>query len=576
VVSQKRVLVREMVVKTSCVQTKLSPDGTTLACYDVEGTLWLFGTADNDPIVEKKNFFHPTEFGIYLIRLAATIDSDEAASANSDSEAPFLFVNLGFSPDGKYFLAGSVLLAGDASKAFAYDLSAKREASVGRGVRQAISGQFVFLGNDRIAAVDMRYAIKSPVVSFPSGEKLEELPLATETHLLASSDGKYLIAGPARDFALWLIEVKTRNSRARLKFDAADVYNGVLISELADGTLALNDLASAKTIASMTLQESRLGFSADVIVSPDFKWLAASTRSRGAMWDLTANTRTHSVRGFRSGWFADDGSLYADFPKSGEQARAIVQVDARRGSPTRIACSLSNVEASQFGRYLLITTPEKKGSDKNWTFELHDLSNKNTVWSHHFPQEYPATVWDTEASKVLVRWSTSESAAKEELKQYPEWKTPARNADFLFEVIDFHQNKIVGKLLLNTNRNSFKITNNTFDGDWIAITTNDGSVLTYSLISGQEIAHVFGYSPALSAAGKLLVVTQSERILDLYDLASTELRAQYKFSDSVVYRAFSSDGHRLFVLTSDQTAYILDLAVTASPAATSVASTASN
>lgn len=576
VVSQKRVMVREMVLKTSCVQTKLSPDGTTLACYDFDGTLWLFDTADNDPILEKKSFFHPTEFGMFLIRRASIIDSAEAASANTDSEAPFLFLNLGFSPDGKYFLAGSVLLAGDESKTLGYDLPAKHEASLSHGVREAIRGQFVFLGNDRIAAVDMRNALKSPVVSFPSGQKLEELPLAAETHLLASSDGGYLIAGPVKDFALSLLDVKTRNSRARLKFDAADVYNGVLISELADGTLALSDLASAKTIATMTLKESRLGFSADVIVSPDFKWLAASTRSRGAMWDLTANTRTHSVRGFRGGWFAGNGSLYADFPKSGEQVRAIVQIDSKPGSPTRIACSLGELEAHQFGPYLLITTPEKKGGFKNWTFELHDLTNKNTVWSHHFPQESPATVWNTEASKVLVRWNTFEFAAKEELKQYPEWKTSARNADFLFEVIDFHQDKIVGKLLLNTNWNSFKITNNTFDGDWIAISTDDGSVLIYSLVSGQETTHVFGYSPDLSAAGKLLVVTQSERILDLYDLENSELRAQYKFSNSVVYRAFSADGRRLFVLTSDQTAYILDLAAPASPAATSVASTASN
>ena len=70
------------------------------------------------------------------------------------------------------------------------------------------------------------------------------------------------------------------------------------------------------------------------------------------------------------------------------------------------------------------------------------------------------------------------------------------------------------------------------------------------------------------------MVSPSETILDVYDLKNTELQNRYKFATTVVFRKFSADGKRLFVLTSDQTAFILDL--TATSASADVAAKSSN
>ena len=226
-----------MALNTPCVQTALAPDGKTLACYDFDGDVWLFDTATGESIFERKDFFHPSRFGVSSISMAADLGAAASGQPSSEYAAPFLFVNFGFSPDGRYFLAGSVLLAGDESNAFAYDLIERHEASVGRGVRSAIKGQFVFLGNDRILAVDQSAPLKSSVVAFPSGQKLEELPLATDVHIEASADFAYLIAGPSKDFALALIDVKKKSVLARVKFNAADIYHGTLVFEQADGTV---------------------------------------------------------------------------------------------------------------------------------------------------------------------------------------------------------------------------------------------------------------------------------------------------------------------------------------------------
>ena len=47
--------------------------------------------------------------------------------------------------------------------------------------------------------------------------------------------------------------------------------------------------------------------------------------------------------------------------------------------------------------------------------------------------------------------------------------------------------------------------------------------------------------------------------MNVYSLSDSHLRGSYRFLASVAYKKLSADGKRLFVLTRDQTAYVLDL-----------------
>jgi len=335
-----------------------------------------------------------------------------------------------------------------------------------------------------------------------------------------------------------------------------------MLFEQLDGALSLMDLTSKKIVASLTLQESRLSLSSAITVSSDFKWLAASTRTRGAIWDIATNAKTRSIRGFRSGWFADGHSFYADFPKLGDNERAIVKLDPSvAASQAFTAYPVGKLGAQQFERYLLVTTPDtKKTNDRNWTFELRDYTAKNTVWSRKFARGYPSGRWDVEAGRALFWWSAWEPSAKDEFKQYPEYRSTADDRDYFFEALDLKNDTIVDKMLLKTNKGSFAIKDCSFDGDWLAVTTKDDRVITYSLSSGKEVGHVFGYSPSLSAVADVLVVPLSETTLNVYDLSTTVFRKHLKFSATIIYHAFSPDGKRMFVMTSDQTVYVLDLA----------------
>jgi WD40 repeat protein len=129
----------------------------------------------------------------------------------------------------------------------------------------------------------------------------------------------------------------------------------------------------------------------------------------------------------------------------------------------------------------------------------------------------------------------------------------------LVEVVDLKSDRLISKLLIKTNKGSFAIKNCAFDGDWLAVTTKDDRVITYSLASGKEIGHVFGHWPTFSAQSNLLVVPLSETIMNVYELSTTEFRSRLKFAAPVIYKRFTPDGKQLFVMTSDQTVYVFDL-----------------
>ena len=562
IAKQKRESVREMVLRGSCLQTELSPDGNTLACLGSDANLSLYDTATGSTVVERKALFELT------IQALLNLDWAVARARANDLEVQVKFANLGFSPDGRYFLAGS------RTSSFAYDLIQKNELSLSHGVSDAIrNGTFVFLGPDRIAAVNFESPLKSPLVRFPSGERIAELRFGSGSHLRAPTSGEFLMVGPVKDFGLAVMDPKTQVVAARVKQQTADVYNGLLVYEQGTGMLFLADLATKKSVASIELRDSRLGSSSSITVSDDFKWLAVSTRTRGAVWDLSRNSQLQLVQGFQSGWFAEEGSFYADFPKSGDQERMIGRLDPGGGGAA--VDSIGPLPAKQIGPFLAVRLGQAQGA-KEWTFEVRDYVNKTTAWSHKFPKGFPGISWNPAMDRILLEWTLETSAAKEEIKKFPDLKKQSEDTDYFFEVLDLHKDGVVGKILIKTNKSSFRIDSATFDGDWLAVSTKDRQVLVYALATGQENGHVFGYAPSVSSAGNALVVSPSETILDVYDLDTTELRNRLKFAAAVVYRKVSADGKRLFALTSDQTAYILDLAVTASPAATSVASTASN
>src|SRR5215475_13823515 len=144
VAEEKLVEAHEVVVRKTCLQSLLSPDGGTLACMDEDFALNLFDVKSKNRIFQRKDFYTPDPFFLIMQSLAGILNSDEI------SDARLRLINMGFSPDGKYFAAGQrgvaihSIGASKGNAALIFDLQARSQLSLKGNVRKLIAGGFAF------------------------------------------------------------------------------------------------------------------------------------------------------------------------------------------------------------------------------------------------------------------------------------------------------------------------------------------------------------------------------------------------------------------------------------------------
>lgn len=97
------------------------------------------------------------------------------------------------------------------------------------------------------------------------------------------------------------------------------------------------------------------------------------------------------------------------------------------------------------------------------------------------------------------------------------------------------------------------------------LTDTKNRVLFYSLKTGAQKGRVFGGYATVSEVSRLLCVENEMGKIAIYDLDTMEKREEFSFSSPISMLRFSRDGRRLFVLTSGQTIYILDVSSLARP-----------
>jgi WD40 repeat protein len=383
-----------------------------------------------------------------------------------------------------------------------------------------------------------------------------------------------------------LIDLKMATMRVEFKRPAADVYDGIMVTEQVTGELALHTLdnlaSNAPALAVAKLPQGRLAPLKAAAVSPDLNWMAISHGTRGAVWDIAHNIRTIELGSFHGAWFSSDQSVYVDLAKFDETDRAIARIDAPSGRGM-VGYKIGDDIASQVGSYLVIQKPRTTERNNGPVFfspryacfqtimqhlvgggrstrrdedvEIHDVRDGHLVWSRYFPNEVPGL---SVGSSVLLRWTLNNVAGREELAKYPELKSTAAETDYLLEQVDLHNDSVTNKLVIRTNKGSFAIEHVYEHGDWIVMSATGNQVITYSWSSGQEKGHFFGGDPVMSNTGLLAVQNEAGEVT-VYDMASSQPKQEYVFTDPISLKTFSPDGKRLFVMTASQTAYILDL-----------------
>lgn len=587
IAEQKRKSVHEITVRAPCMQTELSPDGSVLACLNSEKTLQLIDVTSGSVIHEEKDFWQPSFRGLLTILFAA---ARENADETTFSTMPDM--NMAFTPDGRYFLGASgtthfethleyetvggvqnvlstKLSPGHAPSLLMFDMRSHSKLSVPSSIGNEAGLSFAFLGSDRIVGINYHSPQKSHILKFPSGETVGNVEFWPGLNLRAAAHGDSLLVGPLKDYPLGVMDLATKENKILIKQNAADMYDGVFLTEQFTGQLAMHTKENPAPLGVLALPEGTLGRLHAGAASGDLRLLAVSSRSRADVWDLLHDLRAVQMPKFNAIGF-DGAAIYVDVPEFQGSPRQTAEVHLDTGAHSFHPINKDEI-AVQRGLYLLVTKPRKEGNASSKAdVEVRDIRTGTVLWSRYFPDELPFITFDTDNDTVLLRWRVLQTAARKELKAFPDLNPRVEKDDYLCEILDAKTGNLLTPLIFKTNRGSLRYFRTGATRNWAVAQAAGDQIITYALPSGEERGHFFGTNPVISTVG-LLALDSEKREVTVYDLASSEPRRQYAFAQPVAFKIFSADGKRLLVFTADQTVYLFDETTTA-PAEPAVAS----
>ena len=547
---QEQTSVTDVPALRGCRQTELSPDAKFLACLDHALDLSLYDVASGDVLFKKEKFFDfDPGFSGYagLFKFIYFLTHQEVAT-------------LRFSPDGRYFAASS-----RTKEDVVIDLATQKKISVPGAIHTAMQYSFTFVGPDRIVGVDTFNPQKSPLVEFPSGKVVDHVPLGGGS-LIAATNPRFILIRPIQDRPVGAYDLEQKKWAYSNRMSATDVWGDLSISERLNGEVGLNKVGEPRAYAVLQLPLGKLGALRTFTASPDLKWLAMSGRTRGGVWNLDTNARVFHIRSFRNAFYNPNGTFFMEFPEFEKSSREMAIL-----SPVTLQSKGREIDKDDdvdfFGDVFLRTKHNDKNRHARRNFELDslDMATGKPLWSRTFPKQGPWISGSASSGRLIFVWNAKADGLRDELAQnarlQERWsKENPADTDFFLEVLNARDGTVAGGIVVRTGKYSFHPEYQEAVGDWLVVTDNLNRVLLYSISTGEQKAKWFGYGPRISRNGDRLCLSNGRGHLAVYDLHSLKQISQFSFTSRISGHLFSADGKQLFVLTNDQTGYILDVA----------------
>ncbi len=562
--------VRELVVRDDCWEHEYSPDGKYLACVDYGLGLNVLETQTGKRIWQKKEF-GTLNFLEFFAWIAAEVGGEDDSHLNK-------FFNLRFSPDSRFLAASrsnkfrfrfriDVITADETEDTLlALDLSTLKPVSTGGDLKKLTRRPFVFLGPDKIMATMPNTAEGAGIFSFPQGKRLTKFTLTAE-EMKPTGNPNYIVIKPLANAPMGVFDLEKGTMVNGMNKVDATLWNDFMFYELASGKVTVGTVkynpedkilhtSPGESIDIPVGSMSRL-YAANV--SDNMNWLALSSKSRGAIWDLKSGERKMHVRGFRGAVVAEDGATIGDFPTSFPVNHSLVYLDANK-SITQPFRELPERGARQYGRFVMIrqslkAVPKPKEKEKEGDkpsvvvapepsseeslnrevrFELRDIVNDKVVWTKEFKKEAPKYFFDDYSGRLIVYWKLGSEAGKARLKEEPPLAERARQMgdkqdDYLVEIFDAFAAKSIGTLLLETGKGSFDIESGFSEGNWLMLRDDNNRVLIYSINDGQLRHRFFGANASMNPRLNQVVVENYPGELTVYDLATGNTQARLRF-----------------------------------------------
>ncbi|HEX8369723.1 MAG TPA: M48 family metalloprotease [Pyrinomonadaceae bacterium] len=607
VAEKSLVSANELVMRRGCWQTALSPDGKMLVCYNFAGDLGLYDVATNENIFLDKEFYLPTQFEYFTWYWARALGGSEEIE----------IFNMQFSPDGRYFIAGhrtssslantiGYNLSSFATKkeSIGIELATRKKIELSDNVRKLMASVFTFYAPDKLIGQFDNEGEDSGIFSFPAGERVDKMVLRARSYTKAEQ-GDYILVRPVSNAPVGIFDVKAKKYILANKTPALDLYGDYFVSERRNGELGLykfnkGEKISVEAVAILELPPNQFGVLQTVGISTDGKWLAASEKSRGGVWNLETGERVLYLRGFRGSHFGDNNLIYADFPKNEQTGRSLASMNPMTGAVVPIN-TIEDKNLRQYGQFLVSFTSNKADAKKkeekrekenekktlpfeeersfvalnDVTMEVRDAQTNGVLWTRRFDDERPRYGFNRKHGTLTLAWQLQAKAAKAIIKSNPALSArlasmQEKDGDYLIQILDPKSGQATGQFLLETGEGSFDIEQVYAAGDNLVISDSANRILIYSISQGNLRHRFFGGYPTLNPAGSLIAIENEPGQLAIYDLASGAPLEKLYFGKPISFAQFNADGKRLFVLTANQTAFVIDADKLASQTTNSV------
>lgn len=551
VASGKRTSIHQLTIP-ECYQSELSPSGNYLGCIDEEFGLKLVDVETNTVLLDRKRFYVFTDYfsfyQYYFARLAG--------------EKIRIF-DMKFSPDDHYFIAGH------RDSFAAYDLKQRTEAKLSWRIHEVSRLSFTFSGSDefdglRYVGVDDLRLVR---LKFPSGEKLDEFKVQADGWLSSTQNHDALLMRPAAAYPVGIIDLNAKKITQAFKNPAFAVYGGIYAGEQNSGEIGLFSTTDSKMIGKLKLPESLLGTARTSVFSADGKWLAVSQGSRGSLWNLESGERRFLARGFNGALFEND-QLITEFAKDPPNPSRVFQFDLHGSSNRRLfdvpEGAFLHTRSWQWDNLLVTMHPEneKENLGKGHTIlQVHDVHNNTVLWERRLHQGLPRLFYTPTAITMLIwDWGGIKEAAKEDESLSARLaRLENKDTSYLLEAIEPKTGKLLGSVLVDTGKLSFRVSGGYTSGDKMFVTDESNHrTLIYSIKTGAQQGSLIGQPVAASANGDRVLIQNESGIADLYDTATLQSVEHLSFPARIVDADFAGDGS-LYVLTADQNVYQLNV-----------------
>lgn len=542
-----------------CALAEISPTGKYLACVRVDGSFRVLNSETGQVVFQDKND-RSFGWGDYWGLLFGGIAT--ASHVRFNESETFVVYRIGDTHQG-------------------VDLTTGKKVGLSGGVDKLAGYSFDFQGNDRFVGVNRFDPTDSAMVSFPAGKRIFKADI--EQRVTAATHGDYVIVRPLRDMPVGILSLKENKLVLGNRAPALDVYDEELVSERRNGEIGRYHLAQPKPalISAIDVPSADVTRMQVAVVSSDQKYLAASTRTRGAVWDLATGERLFITRGFDGAYFNglhfyalltipknDLAKPAADDKKSKDESpgtnRYLTHIDlqARKEVET---LELRDRRSDLAGGFLVqfVSPANKVDQYKDLELQVTKLG-VGKVWNRFFAKGIPSVYVDPKEDTLIFQWFVVSDGAKAQIKADPRLQRAARvlkdkEGDSMIEIVQLSTGRSLGVVFVESGKGSFYLRDLDASQTHLAVAVSQNRVLLFSIASGEIVGRFFGDAPSFLSRKGLLSVRTDRNKLAFYDLASMKLRFEKKFEHPVVAATLPDGAKELLTLTGDQVVHRVSL-----------------